>query len=167
MERLLNVSIGMQIMVYSVKGQNRMTVKRPLVGIGVLVRDGSRLLLMKRQNSHGSGTWSSPGGHLEYGESFETCAIRETFEETGVIIANPRFLTITNDVFEAEGKHYITVWMESSEITGEPKVNSEREMSAVEWFPLDALPEPLFLPLKHFLNGQYTPSMYSDKDQSK
>lgn len=131
-----------------------METNRPKVGIGVIVKDGSRILLMKRQNSHGSGTWSSPGGHLEYGESFEECAIRETFEETGVTIRNPRYCGITNDVFESEDKHYITVWMESQEFSGEPTIYSEREMSAVGWHPLEALPEPLFLPMKHFFKGQ-------------
>ena len=52
-----------------------------------------------------------PGGHLEFGESFETCAERETLEETGLKISDVRYLNATNSVFTAENKHYITVFM--------------------------------------------------------
>ena len=58
-----------------------------------------------------SGTLALPGGHLEFGESFENCAVREVLEETGLTIQNVRFLTATNDVMEEEGKHYVTIFM--------------------------------------------------------
>lgn len=70
------------------------------------------------------GTLQCPGGHLEYGESFEECARREVLEETGLEVGNIQFRTATNDVF-GEGKHYVTVFV-SCEIVGEektPKVN--------------------------------------------
>ncbi|MDQ2903772.1 MAG: NUDIX domain-containing protein [Chloroflexota bacterium] len=129
--------------------------KRPSIGVGVIIRDGDQVLLMKRQNSHGAGTWSMPGGHLEYGETPQECAIREAEEEVGVCIADPSFCTITNDFFEAEGKHYVTIWMESKYVSGEARVNSAREMSAVGWFSWDALPTPRFLPLENLLAQGY------------
>ena len=55
--------------------------------------------------------WAPPGGHIEFGESFEECAAREVFEETGLIIKNPSFYDMTNDVFEKEHKHYVTIFM--------------------------------------------------------
>lgn len=57
------------------------------------------------------GTWGLPGGHLDFGESFETCAVRETLEETGLKIQDVRFLTATNSILKAENKHYITIFM--------------------------------------------------------
>ena len=131
--------------------------QRPGVGVGVIVTKGEQVLLMKRQNSHGNGTWSPPGGHLEFGESVEECAIRETYEETGVVIEDVTFRAITNDVFAEEGKHYITIWIEGPYVEGEPRVNSEREASEVGWFAWQALPEPLFLPLENLLNGHSYP----------
>src|SRR4051794_34741939 len=83
------------------------------VGIAVLIWRGAQVLLTKRKGSHGAGTWAPPGGHLDMGESFEDCAIREVREETGVTISEPRFLAVTNDVFVDEGKHYATIWMEA------------------------------------------------------
>ena len=46
--------------------------KRPLIGIAVMVVKEDRVLLGKRKNSHGSGTWAFPGGHLEFNESIQT-----------------------------------------------------------------------------------------------
>jgi 8-oxo-dGTP diphosphatase len=120
--------------------------KRPYVGVGVIIMKGDQVLLMRRRNSHGDGTWSSPGGHLEYGESPEACAIRESQEETGVIIADVTFRAITNDLFETEEKHYVTIWMEGRYVSGEPRINSQREMSELGWFSWDALPQPLLYP---------------------
>ncbi|GAA5905394.1 hypothetical protein JCM5296_003705 [Sporobolomyces johnsonii] len=66
-----------------------------------------------RKGSHGAGAIQLPGGHLEVGESPEACAVREVLEETGLPIreGDVRFLTATNDVFEKEGKHYVTLFV--------------------------------------------------------
>jgi len=130
-------------------------MKRPLVGVGVLVRNEDKYLLMKRHNSHGEGTWSPPGGHLEFGETFEQCAIRETREETSLLIGRVIFLGISNDFFEEEDKHYITIWMEAKQYRGEARINSSREMTEIGWFSLDEMPAPLFLPFKKLVNKDY------------
>ena len=129
----------------------------PRVGVGVIIIRDGQVLLLRRRNVHGAGSWSTPGGHLEFGESPEECAVREAKEETGVDIADVRFRAVTNDVFEAEGKHYITLWMESKYAAGEAVVNAAYEMSEVGWFAWDALPTPLFLPLQNLLDGQRYP----------
>ncbi len=71
------------------------------------------------------------GGHLEYSESLEACAIREVHEETGVIIADGAFRAITNDTFEAEKKHSISIWMEGRYVSGEPTMQAPQEISTV------------------------------------
>ena len=134
--------------------------KQPQVGIGVIITQEDQVLLMKRRNAHGDGTWSTPGGHLEYGESLEECSLRETQEEIGVTITDITFLAITNDVFDAEGKHYVTIWMAGRYVSGEPTMNAADEMSAVDWFSWDALPEPLFSPFENLLTGQCYPALW-------
>lgn len=124
------------------------------VGVGVFVTRGDEILLMRRANSHGAGSWSSPGGHLDFGEDPVSCASRETLEETGVQIANIRFMGVTNDLFDSEGKHYITVWMHAEYASGLARVNAEDEMTEVAWFPMHSLPEPLFLPLQNLIEGK-------------
>merc|ERR1712070_237455 len=86
----------------------------PRIGVGVFdfaSRTSNRYLLGKRLGSHGAGTYALPGGHLEYGESFEQCATREVLEETGLDITDIRFLTATNSVFHETTKHYVTIFM--------------------------------------------------------
>ena len=74
-------------------------MNRPQVGVAVIIAHNGRVLLLKRKGSHGEGTWAPPGGHLEFGESLEECAMRETLEETEIVIDNVQFVAITNDVF--------------------------------------------------------------------
>ena len=127
---------------------------RPRVGVACLVTRAGQVLLLRRQRSHGAGSWSPPGGHLDFGESIEACAMRETLEETGLRIADPDFLAITNDIFEADGKHYVTVWMRAEARGGEPAVQDPAEVAEVGWFEPDRLPAPLFLSLANLIAGR-------------
>jgi 8-oxo-dGTP diphosphatase len=129
----------------------------PRVGVGVIVVKGGQVLLLQRKGVHGQGTWSTPGGHLEYGETPHQCAVRETMEETGVQIANVRALGYTNDLFEARGLHYITLWMAADYEGGEARVAAPYEASRVGWYAWDALPSPLFLPLRALVDGDSYP----------
>ncbi len=133
------------------------------VGVSILVNNGDRFLLNKRVNVHGAGTWGPPSGHFNFGESIENCAKRETKEETGVDIDNIKFRVVTNDFFEQEQKHYITIWVDAEYVAGEPHIGAPEEESEVDWFSWDALPEPLFLPLQHLLEGKTYPSQTTEE----
>jgi 8-oxo-dGTP diphosphatase len=128
------------------------------VGVGVYIRKDGKILLGKRKNSHGEGKWCPPGGHLEFGESFEECAKREAFEETGLKIKNVRFGTVTNDIFKDEGKHYITIAMIADHEEGEAKVMEPDKCDRWEWFSWseESLPE-LFLPNHNALKQGFDP----------
>ena len=130
---------------------------RPKVGIGVIIIKDQKILLGKRKNSHGEGAWCCPGGHLEFGETWEQCAIRETMEETGIKIKNIRFGTTTNDIFEKEQKHYITICMIADFESGEVKVMEPEKCEQWEWFEWDNLPNPLFLPTINQLKANFNP----------
>src|SRR5262245_18223392 len=90
------------------------------VGVGAVICRSEEILLLRRRNVHGSGTWSTPGGHVEFGESLEACAAREALEETGLIVGEVEFLAVTNDHMPADDKHYVTVWMRCAYAGGEP-----------------------------------------------
>lgn len=134
-----------------------MEENRPKVGVGVAVVKDSKVLLGKRKNAHGEGTWSFPGGHLEYKESWEDCAIRETLEETGLSIKNVRFGTVTNDVFHSEQKHYVTIIMLSDYQSGELRLMEPDKCEKWEWFTWDKLPNALFLSIENLLKDNYNP----------
>lgn len=126
--------------------------RRPGVGVGVIIkRADGRILFLQRQGAHGEGAWSFPGGHLEWGESFEQCGAREAMEETGVLIKNIRVIGVTDDVFGEEDKHYVTVFVCGEFMSGEARVMEPEKMTRVEWCFPDILPTPLFIPTMNFL----------------
>ena len=128
----------------------------PQVGVGIIITKNDQVLLMKRKGPHGQGTWSTPGGHLDFGETPELCAAREAKEEVGINVVDIRFRAITNDVFEATGKHYITIWLEG-ESNGEPAIAAEEEVAEIGWFAWDSLPQPLFLSMENLVKENSYP----------
>lgn len=109
----------------------------------MILKDG-KVLMTKRKGSHGTGEYSFPGGHLEYMESFEECAIRETREECGLEIQNIRFLYTTN-VKKYAPKHYVHIGLIADWAHGEPQRMEPEKAEEWMWFSLDDLPtEPIF-----------------------
>jgi 8-oxo-dGTP diphosphatase len=125
--------------------------------VGVLVEKDGKVLMLRRKHVHGSGTWSTPGGHLEFGEEPVLCGIREVEEETGIQVKKPKFLAVTNDVFPEHGKHSITLWYRAEYESGTARIGDASEMDQVGWYPKEALPEPLFLPLRNLLETEDLP----------
>ena len=116
---------------------------RPRVGVGVMVLKDGHLLLGRRKGSHGAGEYAYPGGHLEHLESFEQCAKREVREETGLEIGPLRFLRVLNTRAYAP-KHYVDMAFAADWVSGEPQVLEPEKIDGWAWYPLDALPSPLF-----------------------
>ncbi len=129
---------------------------RPAIGVGAIIQRNGKVLLGLRKGAHGDGCWQFPGGHLEYGESVEGCACREVLEETGLILTHTRTGPFTNDVFEDEGKHYVTLFVQGK-AEGEPRLMEPDKCLEWGWFDWSQLPKPLFLPVKNLLKNGFTP----------
>jgi 8-oxo-dGTP diphosphatase len=130
---------------------------RPKVGVGVIVRHEGKVLLGKRRNAHGDGSWCLPGGHLEFNETIEDCARREVLEETGISIRNIHTGPYTNDIFLSEGKHYLTVYAICDYDSGIVKLMEPHKCEGWEWFCWDKLPSPLFIPIQNLKKQKYSP----------
>ena len=89
----------------------------------------------KRKGSHGAGTWSLAGGHLEFNESFEACAVREAEEEVGLKIEDVKFFTATNDIMADAGKHYVTIFVTSrlADSTAEARLMEPDKCEEWKW----------------------------------
>src|SRR5919106_4408921 len=98
-----------------------MEQQAPRVGIGVMVVKDGMVLLAKRKDSHGAGEFAFPGGHLEYMETFEHCAKRETQEECGIEIEHIRFQFLAN-VKAYAPKHYVHLGLLADWKSGAPEV---------------------------------------------
>ena len=136
------------------------SINAPKVGVGVIIINDNKVLLGKRNNSLGDGTWAFPGGKLDYNESIEDCAMREVLEETGLSIKNIRQGPYTNDIFVIEGMHYITVFVIADYDSGKPSVMEPNKCEVWEWFLWDDMPSPLFLPLQNLLEQGFNPFNY-------
>ncbi len=132
-----------------------MKKERPKVGVGVIVIKDGKVLLGKRKNAHGEATWCFPGGHLEFNEEIEDCAVREVKEETGISIKNIRRGPYTNDIFKEEGKHYVTLFVIADFSDGEVRVMEPDKCEKWEFFEWDNLPEPLFTPIQNLLKQKF------------
>ncbi len=118
-------------------------LNRPRVGVGVMILKDGKALFGKRLDSHGAGEWCSPGGHMEYMESFEQCAKRETMEEAGIEIENVRFLNLIN-LKDYPPKHYVHITLVADWKSGEPRVMEPHKIAEWQWFDLNNPPNPLF-----------------------
>ena len=76
--------------------------KNVRVGVGVFVVKNDKFLVQKRIGAHGANTWAPPGGHMEFGETWEQTTVREVHEETGLNVSNVLFVGLTNDFFANE-----------------------------------------------------------------
>lgn len=120
----------------------------------LVVQDSRYLLMLLRHGKHGAGTWSLPGGWMEFGESFFDTAVREVKEETGVDVQGSRVRGVTNDIFSDHGIHAITVFVETNYIGGEPTVMEPDKCPLVEWVDLRNVRHlPLFDPLKRWIEA--------------
>jgi len=128
-----------------------MNENRPKVGVSIFIIKDGKVLLGKRKNAHGDGTWNLPGGHLEFNESLEGCAKREVLEETGLRISNITSVSFTNDIFKEEGRHYITLFMRAESFEGAPQLMEPDKCEKWGWFDWKNLPVPLFLPVENLL----------------
>lgn len=126
---------------------------RPLVAVGIIIlnKEG-KVLVGERLGSHGAGTYQIPGGHMEFGKTFEETARDEVREETGLTdIEFKRISSINNE--RVYGKHYVNLTFIVECKSGEPS-NPEPEKSRNwKWYDPDKIPEPMFAPSKGCLDA--------------
>ena len=131
--------------------------KIPRIGVGVIITKNNKVLLGQRKNAHGTGSWCPPGGHLEFMETINECAHRETTEEVGVNIKDIQKPVFTEDFFKEEDRHYITMLVTTKWDSGEVKLMEPEKCEKWDWFGWDELPSPLFLPLQNHIDQGYNP----------
>ncbi len=127
--------------------------KNVRVGVGCWIENPDGLFLFGlRLSEHGNGKWAPPGGHLEFGETPQQCAARETVEETGIFRLSGDFqiIGVTNDIFP--DKHYVTLHCYTKlNILRKAVVREPNKCKKWCWFDLNKLPNNLFLSAKNLL----------------
>jgi ADP-ribose pyrophosphatase YjhB (NUDIX family) len=116
--------------------------ERPIVGVGAVVLDGERVLLVKRAHEPLKGQWSLPGGAVELGETLEAAIAREVREETGLDVeVGPIVEVLDRMERDADGRvrhHFVLVDFVCRPSGG--VLCCATDADAVEWADLAALP---------------------------
>jgi ADP-ribose pyrophosphatase YjhB (NUDIX family) len=114
----------------------------PLVGVGAIIIEGERVMLVKRAHPPIQGQWSIPGGVLEVGEMVREAAIREAREETGLVVEAGELLGVYDRIIRGSDRrvqyHYLLVDFLCRRVGGELQAASDA--SEVGWFTRAELP---------------------------
>jgi mutator protein MutT len=143
-----------------------MEKNKPKVGVGIMLLQDGKVLLGKRHDDaqkassdlHGEGTWTMPGGKLDFHETVKNGACREVLEEIGVKI-NPESLEVISVSDEiVPDNHYVTIGFLCKDFDGDAKVMEPEEITEWKWYNLDNLPDKVFPPslkmIKAYLNNK-------------
>jgi len=107
----------------------------PLIGVGAIIVEDGRVLLVKRGHPPLAGKWSIPGGVLELGELLREAAVREASEETGLAVETGEILGIFDRLIRTGDRvryHYVLIDFLCRRIGGELRPGSDADQ--VRWF---------------------------------
>lgn len=114
----------------------------PLVGVGAVIIEDARVVLVKRLHPPLQDEWSIPGGVLEVGELVREAAIREAREETGLIVEPGELLgvydRVLHDLEQRVQYHYVLIDFLCRRVAGDLAAASDA--AEVRWFTREELP---------------------------
>jgi 8-oxo-dGTP diphosphatase len=99
--------------------------KQPALTVDVIVKDGDRVLLVKRKNHPFKGKWALVGGFVEYGEKVEEAAKRECREETGLEVELERLVGVYSDPNRDPRGHVVSICFLARVVGGKLKAGSD------------------------------------------
>jgi len=119
--------------------------KQPLVGVGALIVENGRIVLIKRGHAPLLGEWSIPGGMLELGETVRQGTEREALEETSLGVRTTELMGVFDRVVLDDGKrtlyHYVLIDFLCEVVSGE--LQAQGDAADARWFTaeeIEALP---------------------------
>jgi len=131
------------------------------IGCEVFIIKDNTVLLGKRKNCYGEGTWGLPGGHLEYGESLLECAKRELMEELGIEGVEFKLIAMTDNIDDRG--HYVHASFLVEQYLGEIRCMEPDLCYEWSFFDISNLPEEIFKPHQKILQAYLSNLIYLEK----
>lgn len=130
---------------------------RACVDVHLILRRGEHVLLGRRRNTgFGDGCWHPPAGHVEAGEPATAAMVRETAEETGVVL-DPAGLRLGHLMHHRSDQPRVALFFEATAWEGQPVNREPGKCVGWRWFPLAALPAEMIAyaaeALAHYTKG--------------
>ncbi len=111
--------------------------ERPILGVGAIIDDGARVVLVERGQEPLRGVWSLPGGVVESGETLIEATRREALEETGLEVEPVSIVEVFERIMrDNEGRpeyHYVLIDYLCRPIAGE--LHAASDVSQARWVP--------------------------------
>lgn len=102
---------------------------RPIVGVGAVIFQGDRVLLVKRGHEPSAGLWSIPGGAVRLGETLSRALRREVAEEAGLKVRLGPLVAVCERIFRDQGGrvqyHYVLLDYLCHVVSGRPAAASD------------------------------------------
>jgi len=126
--------------------------EQPVVAAAIVV-SGGRVLMIRRRVAEGELSWQFPAGKIELGESPQEAAVREAYEETGLIVRVTR--SLGQRLHPVTGRTMVYVACEL--VAGRAQVMDDREVAEVAWCSradvAERVPYPMFGPVQVYLDA--------------
>ena len=110
----------------------------PIVAVGVIIREGDHVALIRRDKEPSKGRWTFPGGAVELGETLQDAARREAWEETGLQVEIGEVATVIDSIVRDEAGriqyHYVIIDYLARAIGG--RLQPGGDVSDAGWFGL-------------------------------
>jgi 8-oxo-dGTP pyrophosphatase MutT (NUDIX family) len=126
------------------------------------LRDGQVLLLLRRFNTGWQdGNYSLPAGHVEAGETVTAAAIREAFEETGVLV-QPADLEVVHVMHRKSEEERIDFFLKVHDWSGTIVNNEPQKCDDLAWYPLTGLPKNIISYIRRGLMSYHNNIHFSE-----
>ncbi len=127
---------------------------------------GNKILLLRRYNTgYEDGNYSMIAGHVDPGETFTQCIIREAEEEAGILL-KPKDLEVVHVMHRnsgtSENNERVDVFFIAEKWDGEITNKEPHKCDDLSWFDLDNIPENIIPYIKQVIEGIRNKIYYSE-----
>ncbi len=136
-----------------------MPQEKPALAVACLLFNQGRILLSQRPKTPQQNSWQCPGGFVQMNESLEAAGKRILQQKLAVSLKLSSTCFYSNNIFKTEQQHTFTLYLSAS--CPASLIKSEKW----QWFALEQLPQPLFLPLQILFSQQSEKLMQFSRTQ--